>query len=188
MFTTAIIAFREFLEAFLIIGLFLGISRKFSLKKEIEIILAGGIGIAISLLIITCTYIFGDYARLVLTERNADVLESYLLIFSGLFIVYVVFSLHKTLNQNSRSKLIKTQEKMQQSAFDISLFLTIVFLIIREGFEVALFTASTALFAPFIQNCTGLIIALIGAGTIGLLTSFAYVKISLKKVFRITEY
>src|SRR5690348_13656149 len=140
MFTTLVIAFREFLEVFLIIGLFLGVSRKLNLKKELEIVLAGTNGIFISLLLITITYIFGDYARAVLTEKNADALKSYLLIFSRLIIVYVVFSLHKTMNKNHREKIVKTQEQMAQKVFDISLFLTIVFLVIREGFEIALFT------------------------------------------------
>lgn len=188
MFTTLVIAFREFLEVFLIIGLFLGVSRKLSLKKELEIILAGTNGIFLSLLLITVTYIFGDYARAVLTEKNADALESYLLIFSGLFIVYVVFSLHKTMNKSHRQNIAKTQEKMEQKVFDISLFLTIVFLIIREGFEIALFTASTSLFASFFQNVGGLIIGLFCAGIIGILTSLAYIKISLKHVFQLTEY
>lgn len=188
MFTTLVIAFREFLEVFLIIGLFVGVSKKLNLKKELEITLAGTNGILLSLLLITITYIFGDYARAVLTEKNADALESYLLMFSGLFIVYVVFSLHKTINKNHRQKIAKTQEKMEQKVFDISLFLTIVFLILREGFEIALFTASTSLFSSFAQNVLGLVIGLSFAGVIGLLTSLAYIKIPLKRVFQVTEY
>jgi len=188
MFTTLVIAFREFLEVFLIIGLFLGVSKKLNLKKELEIVLAGTNGILLSLLLITITYVFGDYARAVLTEKNADALESYLLMFSGLFIVYVVFSLHKTMNKNHREKIAKTQEKMAQKVFDVSLFLTIVFLILREGFEIALFTASTSLFSSFLQNVLGLVVGLLFAGIIGVLTSLAYVKIPLKHVFRITEY
>jgi high-affinity iron transporter len=188
MFATFVIAFREFLEVFLIIGLFWGVSKKLTLKKEKEIALAGGVGIILSLILISCTYIFGDYARTVLTERNADALESYLLMFSGVFIIYVVFSLHKILNEKSHKVLIKTKEKMQQNVFDFSLFLTIVFLIVREGFEIALFTATTSLFASFIQNFIGLILGLGVASLVGFLTSVAYRKISIKKVFQFTEY
>lgn len=188
MLATAIIAFREFLEVFLIIGLFLGVSKKLKLKREKEIVFAGLFGILASFLLITITYVFGDYASKILTEQNADALESYLLIFSGAFLVYVVFSLHKVMNKKSHKTLVKTQEKMEQEVFDISLFLTIVFLVVREGFEIALFTASTSLFATFIQNCIGLFLGFLGAGSIGVLTSLAYVKLSLKKVFRVTEY
>ena len=188
MFATLLIAFREFLEVFLLIGLFWGVSKKLQLKKEKEIALAGGIGIILSLILISCTYIFGDLARSVLTENNADALGSYLLMFSGVFIIYVVFSLHKILNQKNHKELIKTKEKMQQNMFDFSLFLTIVFLILREGFEIALFTATTALFSSFFQNILGLLIGLANAGVIGFLASVAYRKISIKKVFQYTEY
>lgn len=128
MLTTAVIAFREFFEAFLIAGVFLGISRKLHLKKEKEIGLSVITGILLSLLLTIGTYVFGNYARGVFTEKNADVLESYLLIFSGLFIGYVIFSLHNVIHRSHGQLLIKAHRKLQQEAFDISLFLTIVFL------------------------------------------------------------
>lgn len=188
MFTTAVIAFREFLEAFLIVGIFLGVSRKLELKKELEIGLAAAIGMIFSLLLSTGTYFFGDMARGVLTERNADFLESYLLIFSGIFIAYVVFSLHKTMNKHRSEHLMQAKEKMQINSFDISIFFTVIFLVLREGFEVALFTASTSLFAVFIQNFIGLICGFAAATAVGITTFFAYVKFPINKVFRITEY
>ncbi len=188
MLTTAIIAFREFLEAFLIVGVFLGISRKLTLKKEKEIACAALIGIFLSLLLATATYLFGDSARSILTEKNADFLESYLLIFSGLFIAYVVFSLHDVMNHGRGGKLISAHKKLQENTFDVSLFLTIVFLVVREGFEIALFTASVSLFSAFMQNVVGLFLGFAFASVIGILTSFAYVRFPIHKVFRATEY
>lgn len=188
MLATALIAFREFLEAFMIVGVFLGISRKMSLKKEREILFAAGIGIGLSLLLSSLTYLFGDYARGVLTEQNADMLESYLLIFSGFFIAYVVFSLHSILRSGRGNILLKAHTKLQQNAFDLSLFFTIIFLVLREGFEIALFTASTALFAEFMQNFLGLVIGFFASFFMGILTFFAYMKFSIQKIFKATEY
>ena len=188
MITTAVISFREFLEAFLIIGVFLGISRKLHLKKELEIGLAAVIGIIFSLLLATGTYLFGNQVRGVLTEKNAELLESYLMIFSGLFLAYVIFSLHNVLRHSRAGTLIKAQQKLQENAFDISLFFTIVFLVIREGFEIALFTASTSLFFVFIQNFIGLMLGFVSASVLGIMTFFAYIKFSIGKVFKISEY
>ncbi|MDO8741744.1 MAG: FTR1 family protein, partial [Candidatus Roizmanbacteria bacterium] len=185
---TAIIAFREFLEAFLIVGMFLGISRKLKLKKEAEIIFAAALGILLSLLLATGTYLFGDHARNILTEKNADFLESYLMIFSGLFIAYVVFSLHDILHKNQAGTLVTAHKKLQQNVFDISLFFTIIFLVIREGFEIALFTASTSLFSSFLQNIYGLLLGFIAAIFLGIVTFFAYIKFPIRKVFKATEY
>lgn len=188
MITTAVIAFREFLEAFLIIGVFLGISRKMNLKKEMEIGLASALGIIISLLLATGTYLLGDRAHTILTEERAEILEGYLLIFSGLFIAYVVFSLHNVLRLHRGHALIKAHQKLQQNTFDVSLFFTIIFLVLREGFEIALFTASASLFAEFMQNLIGLLIGFGSATVIGALTFFAYIKFSIGKIFKATEY
>lgn len=188
MFTTAVITFREFLEAFLIVGVFLGISKKLKLKREIEISLATGVGIIISLVLASATYIFGDYARGILTEHNADILQSYLLIFSGLFIAYVVFSLHNLLRYKRSASILKIHEKLQKNVFDFSLFLTIMFLVVREGFEVALFTATTSLFSAFLQNFLGLMIGFVIASVVGVMTFWAYVRFPIGKVFKTTEY
>ncbi len=188
MLTTAVIAFREFLEAFLIVGVFLGISRKLKLKKEFEIGLAATIGVLISLVLATGTYLLGDHARAILNEENAEFLEGYLLTFSGFFIAYVVFSLHDVMRRGRGSDLIKAHHKLQQNVFDVSLFLTIVFLVIREGFEIALFTASTSLFAQFAQNLMGLIIGFGLATVLGIATFFAYVRFPIGRIFKATEY
>lgn len=188
MLTTAIISFREFLEAFLIIGVFLGISRKLHLKKELEIVFAATLGIFISFLLAGGTYFFGNYTRNILTEKNADFLESYLMIFSGIFIAYVVFSFHNVLYKSRAGTLIKAQNKLQQNVFDVSLFFTIIFLVIREGFEIALFTASTSLFSTFIQNVYGLLLGFAAAISLGIATFFAYIRFPIDKVFKVTEY
>lgn len=188
MFTTAVISFREFLEAFLIIGVFLGISRKIKLKRETEITLAAGIGFAISLVLSALTYIFGDLARGILTQDRAESLESYLLIFAGFFIAYVVFSLHSVIRRGRDGHLIEAHNKLQENTFDLSLFLTIVIFVIREGFEIALFTASTSLFSVFLQNFLGLIIGFVSASVIGIITFISYVKFPIGKVFKVTEY
>lgn len=188
MITTLVIAFREFLEAFLIIGVFFGISKKLKLKKELEIAVASGVGLGISILLATITYLMGDFARGILTHEKAEILESYLLIFSGLFLAYVVFSLHNTLRKSRGGTLIKAHQKLKDNAFDISLFLTITLLVVREGFEIALFTASTSLFSVFLQNFIGLLFGFLAASIIGILTFFTYVKFPIGKVFKITEY
>ena len=188
MFATLIISLREFLEVFLIIGVFLGISKKLNIKREKEIIIASVIGIIVSFILPILVFMYGDKARFILTEENAELLESYLMIFSGFFIAYVVFSLHTTFVRNRSRSLIQAHQKLQQNIFDISLFLTIVFFIIREGFEIALFTATTSLFSKFIENLAGLFIGFALSSVLGLLTFISYLRFSIGRVFKTTEY
>src|SRR5258708_4678938 len=188
MFTTAVIGFREFLEAFLIVGIFLGVSQKLALKKEMEIGFAAVVGMILALLLNIGVFFLGEHTRSLVTVQNADAIESYLQIFSGLFLVYVVFSLHQRMNQNRKELITKAKENIKKEIFDISLFLLIIFMVVREGFEVALFSASISLFALFIQNLIGLLLGFGGAAIIGCLTYFAYTKFSIAKIYKATEY
>jgi high-affinity iron transporter len=188
MFTTAIIGFREFLEAFLIVGIFLGVSKKLNLKKEIEIGLAAATGLVLALLLNIGVFFLGADARSMVTEHNADVIESYLQIFSGLFLIYVVFSLHQQMNKSRKDLITKAHQNIKKEIFDITLFFTIIFLVVREGFEIALFSASISLFSLFIQNLLGLLLGFAAAAVIGGLTYVAYTKFSIAKVYKVTEY
>lgn len=105
MFATLMISLREFLEVFLIIGVFLGISKKLNIKREKEIVIASIVGIIISFILPVLVFLYGDKTRFILTKENAELLESYLMIFSGFFIAYVVFSLHAASVRNRSKRL-----------------------------------------------------------------------------------
>lgn len=188
MITTLIISIREFLEAFLIIGVFMGINQKLGLKKTKEIISASLIGIFLAILLPIITFYFADLVRKAFNEKNTELLEGYLLIFSGFFITYVVFSLHKTIHFFTNKKLLINHQKTKDTVFDVFLFLLIIFFIIREGFEIALFTSSISLFTDFLQNLFGLFLGFIISAIIGVLTYFSFIKFPLKKIYFFTEW
>ncbi len=188
MITTAIIAFREFLEAFLLVGIFIGLNHKFKLGKRKEILLAALLGVTFSLILPILVFFFASDAGRVLSEKNTDLLEGYLLAFSGFFIAYVVFSLHEFMKHGKKKTIADAGAKMEKEIFDVSLFFTIVFFIIREGFEVALLITTISLFSSFWLNMGGLILGFLTASAIGLSTVIAYIKFPIKKVFQYTEY
>lgn len=188
MIPTFLISVREYLEAFLIIGVFLGISRELALHSGVEILAASATGIVVSLALPVVVFLMGSRASQVFTERNADLLEGYLMIFSGVFVAYVVFSLHKMFTLRRSKTIIEAHQKLQSNVFDVSLFLTIAFFIIREGVEIALFTATTSLFSKFADNFAGLLLGFAVSSVLGFLTFFAYIKVSIGKVFKATEY
>lgn len=188
MLATFVIAFREFFEAFLIVGVFFGLSKKLKLKREKEILLATVCGITIALVLPILTFIAGERARNVLTERNADMLAGYLMIFSGFFLAYVIFSLHKVFVLKRSKFLIAAHQKLEQNIFDFSLFMMIVFFVVREGFEIALFTATTSLFSRFAENFVGLMAGFAVSSSVGALTYLAYIKFPISKIYKTTEY
>lgn len=188
MITALVISLREFLEVFLIIGVFLGISKKLQLKREKEIIAASALGIFISLFLPLLVFIAGDRVRFIFNEKSADLMGGYLMVFSGFFIAYVVFSLHNFFVLKRSKTIIDAHQKLQKNIYDISLFLMIVFFIIREGFEIALFTATTSLFSKLVENITGLFLGFFSSAVIGVGTFLTYIRFPVSKVFKATEY
>ncbi|OGK19884.1 hypothetical protein A3C23_04250 [Candidatus Roizmanbacteria bacterium RIFCSPHIGHO2_02_FULL_37_13b] len=188
MLPTLIISFREFLEVFLIIGVFFGISKKLKLRREKEILSASILGIIISFILPIITFALGDSARTIITEKNAELLEGYLMIFSGVFLGFVIFSLHKFFVRYRSSAIESTHQKLEKNIFDLSLFLTIVFFVVREGFEIALFTATTSLFSKFVENLLGLGLGFAISLLFGTLTYISYVKFPISRIYKLTEY
>lgn len=188
MLATFIISFREFLEVFLIIGVFFGLEKKLKLRRKKEILAAAALGIGISYLLPMLTFLIGDRARYVINEKNADILEGYLMIFSGFFLAYIIFTLHRLFVLKRSGAIIKAHQKLEQNIFDLSLFATIVFFIAREGFEIALFTATTVLFSQFAENLMGLTLGFLGSCIVGVLTYAAYIRFPIGKIYKFTEY
>ena len=188
MIPTAIIAFREFFEAFLLVGIFLGIDKGLKLHRRKEIIFAVLVGVLFSLVLPCIVFLLSADMLHLVTEKTADTFEGFLLVFAGVFLAYVVFTLHAFLHEGKMQKIFQTKEKIEKEIFDMSLFLTIVLFIAREGLEIALLVATTSLFVTFWSNMFGLLLGFFLAGAIGLAVSFAYIKIPIKKVFVYTEY
>jgi FTR1 family protein len=188
MFITTLIIFREFLEAFLLAGVFLGMSKQMNLKKEFEILLALAIGVGISVLLATGVFFFGDSARSVITKESAELLEGYLMLFSGVFIAYVVFALHRAMGKANRDAVEMAKDVLKATTFDLSFFFLIIFMVLREGFEIALFTASVSLFADFAANMLALAIGFAAAAVVGVGIYFFYTQVPIKKIFTGTEY
>jgi hypothetical protein len=82
---------------------FLGISKKLNIKREKEIVFASLIGIIISIGLPIFVFLFSQQASRILTEKNAEILESYLMIFdqkrslkviknfNKIFLIYLCF-------------------------------------------------------------------------------------------------
>ncbi len=188
MFSTALISFREFLEAFLIIGMFLGVAKKLKLPKTKEILLAAGAGIIFSLVLPVIVYLSGERVRGAFTEDQVDIIQGYLMVFSSFFIAYVILSLHKLFKAQHEQSLRSVKEKSTGIGFDFSLFLTVFIFIIREGFEVALFTSTISLLSTFVENLWGLLLGFALSFVAGALVYTAYIRLPLRNIFRYTEY
>src|ERR1022692_2171093 len=97
-----IIAFREFLEAFLSVGVLLGIATRFKLQRTNSIL--GGAIVGFLVVFILATIIFGTDTLFIkhLPKDSFDLIKGWLFISSSIFVAYAVFSLHKILSHYSQ--------------------------------------------------------------------------------------
>lgn len=182
------VAFREFLEAFLSIGVLMGISAKFNLHRTKGII--GGSIIAFFLVFILATVVFGADSAILkhLPKESLYLIEGWLYTLSGLFIAYAVFSLHKILAQYSQEDIKNTEKKaIEYKTSNWLLPFTAFLLVLKEGCEGIFFNVTNGLFYSFTQDITGIGLAFLVALLCGLLLQKFLNLISLKRIFRITE-
>ncbi|MDP1688665.1 MAG: FTR1 family protein [bacterium] len=187
MITIIFITFREFFEAWLIIGLFLGLSEKLKLGRRREIISAILIGMVIALFIPIVVFTYGGELLSFWSEANVDALQGIIMIISSLALGILALSLHKMLKHNHQSVIQHAQEVDAERKFDTALFAAVSLSIIREGFELSLFAISVVLVTTIIEIFIGLAIGFMMATLFGLLAMFIYEHLPIKKIFYFTE-
>lgn len=182
------ISFREFLEAFLSIGILLGISKKFTLRRSKGIILGASVGFLIVFVLATVVFAADSMAMKYLPKTSFDLIEGWLFVLSGIFVAYAVFSLHKILSYYSREKIKGMKVKIEQ--FKTSYWLlpfTAFLFVIKEGSEGFFFNAANGLFYKFNDALTGFALAFLAALTCGFALQKLFANLSIKRIFKISE-
>jgi FTR1 family protein len=188
MLPVFIIAFREFLEAFLSIGVLLGISAKFNLQRTKSII--GGSVVGFIVIFILATLVFGADSTILkhLPKDSFDLIEGWLFTLSAIFIAYAVFSLHKILAFYSQENIKKVETQVDKYKLSYWLLPFTAFLFVfKEGLEGIFFNVSNGLFYTFTQDLTGFGLAFAAALICGFIIQKFLSYVSLQRIFRITE-
>ena len=176
-----IIAFRECLEAALIVGIIYTFLSKANLKAQIKRMWLGvvaaivaSVGVAYSLAYINAS---------VENESIAKLVESVFMYITGGVLLYVVFWLSKSMaSKNSIEKLTATAS---DSKSKWSIFFLVFFAILREGFETVMFLFGSSLQTGF--SYLGFFSGIGLASLIGYLIVVQGKKINLKPFFSITS-
>jgi FTR1 family protein len=182
------VAFREFLEAFLSVGVLLSISSKFNLRRTKGIL--GGSIVGFVIVFIFATVVFGADSSVLkhLPKSSFDLIEGWLFTLSSIFVAYAVFSLHKILAHYSQENIKKTEAQVAQYKTSYWLLPFTAFLFVfKEGCEGIFFNVTNGLFYTFGQDLTGFGLAFLAALLCGLIIRKFLTLVSLKRIFRITE-
>ncbi len=188
MIPVFIVAFREFLEAFLTIGIFLGISAKFNLHRSKSIICGSIVGFIV--VFVLATIVFGADSSVIkyLPKDSFDLIKGWLFILSAIFVAYAVFSLHKILSHYSEKNVKKIESTIDK--YKISYWLlpfTAFLFVLKEGSEGIFFNVTNGIFYSFNQDLVGFGLGFIAALLCGFIIQKFFSFVSLKRIFRITE-
>jgi FTR1 family protein len=188
MLPVFIVAFREFLEAFLSVGVLLGISSKFNLQRNKAIV--GGSIVGFVVIFLFATVFFGVDSSIIkhLPKDSLELIKGWLFTLSSIFIAYAVFSLHKILAYYSQKEVKKIESGV--SKYKASYWLlpfTAFFFVFKEGSEGVIFNATNGIFYTFFQDLTGFGLGFIAAMLCGFIIQKFFSFVSLKRIFRITE-
>lgn len=188
MLSILLISFREFLEAWLLVGLFLGLSKQLQLGRTREIFAAVALGMVISLAIPSIVFFAGGHLRALWSDTNVDLIQGIVMVFIAGVIAVVALSLHRLASHKRRAIVEKIKDDLRLRKFNTALFIIITLCIIREGLEVGLFSLSVVLVLPAHTLFLGLIIGFLCAACIGVLVMFASKLVSVRRIYMIVEY
>lgn len=186
MITTAIISFRESLEALVVIGVLYGFNRKFKLNKESFIIKGALSGFLTGVILVLGLLYMMFRQRLAMPEDRFELLEQVLLIFSGVFLIFVTLVIHPFIAKQKNKHINSVMEKEDLSGF--SLGTLSFFLVLLEAVETILFISSSSFTSSFIDNVWGLLIGFGLSIVTTILIYKTYLKVHMQKLFKITEY
>lgn len=186
MITTTIITFRESLEALVVIGVLYGFNRKFKLNKESFIIKGALSGFLTGVILVLGLLYMMFRQRLAMPEDQFELLEQILLIFSGVFLIFVTLVIHPFIAKQKNKHINSVMEKEDLSGF--SLGTLSFFLVLLEAVETILFISSSSFTSSFIDNVWGLLIGFGLSIVTTILIYKTYLKVHMQKLFKITEY
>lgn len=183
----AIITFREFFEAWLIVGLFIGIAKSLNLGRGRDMLKAVLLGMVIAIIIPSVVFLAGDSLQRIWTEEKVELTEGVLMIVASLMIGIVSLYLHKFFSVKRQAVIKQATEKLQTNVFDRALFTIIVISIVREGLEIGLFALSISLVTPVKTLFLGLGVGFALASVVGIFAMLAYKRLPIKKIYAVTE-
>jgi high-affinity iron transporter len=185
LITPAFLAFREGLEATLVVVILLLYLRKTNQRQYNKYVFLGAILAIFSSLIFAAIFstVFGGFSGTL-----EEIFEGFTFIISGIFIITLILWVSKEgpkMKANLEKKVEESIEK--QKVFSLSILTFVI--IIREGIELVLLLTGSASIGSITQG-TNILGAIIGLGLavfVGILTFYGIRTINISKFFKFTN-
>ncbi len=178
MLQAFIITLREGVEASLIVGIVFAYLSKIG-RPELKRTVFWALGSAIAASVAA--------AAVARTRFNSDVLEGWVMLAAAVFVISMIWFMHRT----ARSMKGSIEEKVakytgQAGVSKLGLFFFVFLLVLREGVETVLILSAVTLNSTELLSFTGTLLGIGVAVVFGVLFIRGSVKINLQRFFRVT--
>jgi len=183
MLASFFLAFREGLEAALIIGVILGALKKTERSKSQPSIWMG-MGAAVLVSIISGVLL--NWLGASFEGRAEEIFEGTAMILAALILTWVI----QWMQSQSRSVGKKLESEVQQAVLkdnNLALFFVAFLAVIREGIELALFLTAAAMNAGSRQMLLGAAMGLAAVIVVAVLLFNSLVRLNISAFFRVTS-
>jgi high-affinity iron transporter len=183
MFTAALLAFREGLEAALIIGIVLGVLRRMDRGNRAWIVWLGtGLAALISLLVGGALHALG----LAFEGRAEELFEGTAMLLAAGVLTWMIFWMARQ-GRALQTELERDVRRTALSGGTWALFSLAFVAVLREGIELALFLTAAAFTATAEATLIGGVLGLILAVVAGWLLFTTSLRLDIRAFFRVTS-
>lgn len=183
MLPSFILAFREGVEAALVIGILFSTLRKLEHKELSSSVLWG----VVSAFIVSLLVAVGlNIAGASLKDPAEAIFEGITMIIAAVLLTWMIFWMHRQ-SRSMRGKIEKDIRQVLGGAGRGGLFGVAFFAVVREGIELALYLVAAGLASNPGQEVAGAVIGLICAAGFGWLLFSSTRRLPLSKFFMITN-
>ena len=183
MFPGFLLAFREGIEASLIIGIILGVLNKTGMPSLKKTVWSGAIvGVILSLAAAWGLMLVGASFE----GKSEQIFEGLTMLLAAGILTWMVFWMRK----HSREKTKKVQAEVEAASRKQEgrvLFLLAFTAVVREGIELALFLASVSFIATQSLVLIGALLGILLAVGLAVLLNRSLLKLNLRQVFNVTS-
>jgi len=177
MLQAFIITLREGVEASLIVGIVYAYLVKIG-RPELKKVVFWALGSALAASVLGAVLIAQ-------THFNSDVFEGWVMLAAALFVVSMIWFMHKTA-RSMKGEIEGRVERAIQNTSRLGLFFFVFLLVLREGVETVLILSAVSLNSTELLSFLGTALGILVSVVFGVMFIRGSVRINLQRFFRVT--
>lgn len=183
MIASFILSLREGLEAVLIISIILGVLRRTG-REELRWALWRGVGVALFVSVVAALVLF--VIGIEVEGTAEEIYEGGTMLLAAAMLTWVIIWMQRQASQKAKM-LERDVEQATRQKSHRALFMLAFLMVVREGFELAVFLVAAGMASTALQTLSGALLGLTGAIILGWVLAKGTYRLNVRVFFRVTS-